>query len=450
MTIVDHFEGKWNRLGNSSGSFAYLKNSFALFLEKGIKLLAELAVGFYLARYLGTEQFGLYNFAISFVILFQGISTFGMAEILTKEIISNPDAQRKILGTAFVFRLMGSTILTFIILLLSIIFYGREVTMIVGIISLSLIFRAGEVFTFYFQSIVRLDRVALIQIVVTVIFSGIKLLLISIDASLHVFAAVYSIEWAMILIGFFFILKPYIKLSSLSFSLGWSMRLLRDSWFLMASAVAVNLYMRMDQIMIKSMLGNVENGIYASAVRISEVWYVVPTILCSVFFSAILNAKKISNVLYEGRYLKLNAFLFWFSMIIGFAISPFATEIISFFYGVPFQDAGPVLSLHIWTAPFVFWGVCSGYWLIAEGLQFFSLIRTLIGLLINLVFNLVLIPTYGVWGASLATLLGQIGASILSMLIFEKTRDSLKIQLKSVILPLIFIFQQLKSLLIRS
>lgn len=426
-------------------TFSYLKNSLALFADKGIKLLAELAVGFYLARYLGAEQFGLYNFAISFVILFQGVSTFGLAEILTKELINNPDCNTKILGTAFVFRLIGTTVLAFLILLISFLFYEKEVVILVGIISLSLIFRSGEVLTFYFQSIVKLYKVAVVQIIVTVIFSGIKLLMIYLNATLFALAILYSVEWAVVLFGLLLILRPHIKLSSLSFSFVWNLRLLRDSWFLMVSALAVNLYMRMDQIMIKSMMGNTENGIYASAVRISEIWYVVPTILCSVFFSAILNAKKIDNSLYEKRYVKLNAILFWMAIIIALFISPFATNIISMFYGVSFQQAGPVLSVHIWTAPFVFWGVCSGYWLIAEGLQYYSLIRTLVGLLINLVFNLLLIPIYGSWGASLATLLGQIGASMFSMLLFNKTRNSFKLQLEGIIFPVTYFFSRYKK-----
>ena len=60
----------------------------------------------------------------------------------------------------------------------------------------------------------------------------------------------------------------------------------------------------------------------------------------------------------------------------------------------------PVLQVHIWSTIAVFLGIASGQWLVAEGLQFISLIRTALGLLVNLMLNLVLIPNYGALGAA--------------------------------------------------
>jgi O-antigen/teichoic acid export membrane protein len=50
--------------------------------------------------------------------------------------------------------------------------------------------------------------------------------------------------------------------------------------------------MKIDQVMIKEMLGAEQVGHYAAAVRLSEAWYFVPMAITSSVFPAIINAKK--------------------------------------------------------------------------------------------------------------------------------------------------------------
>ena len=50
--------------------------------------------------------------------------------------------------------------------------------------------------------------------------------------------------------------------------------------------------MKIDQVMIKEMLGAEAVGQYAAAVRLSEVWYFIPIIIASSLFPAIVILKK--------------------------------------------------------------------------------------------------------------------------------------------------------------
>jgi len=50
--------------------------------------------------------------------------------------------------------------------------------------------------------------------------------------------------------------------------------------------------MKVDQVMIQSMLGSEAVGQYSAAVRISEAWYFIPMVITSSLFPAIINAKK--------------------------------------------------------------------------------------------------------------------------------------------------------------
>ena len=403
-------------------------------MDKGVKFLAELLVGFYLARYLGAEQFGLFNFAVSFVILFQGLSTLGLNEILVRELMSHHQHQGSILSTALFLRILTALILIILSQIFAISF-DYHVRFIILIISISLLFRSFEVFTPFFQSIIKAEWVAFIQIIVTVIGAGAKILGVFLNADLIWFAWIYSMEWLILGFGLFVTYLRTNRHWSWTFEKAWSSKLIRSAWYLMLSAAAVNLYMRLDQVMIRQMLSDTANGHYSAAVRLSEIWYICPTILCAILFPAILNARSSDRKKYDQRLKYLNSFLFWTALALAAIVSPFSNTLIVWLYGAEYLPGGVILSYHIWTAIFVFFGVSSGYWLIAEKLEKISLYRTVAGLAINLVLNFILIPMLGTIGAAIATLAGQMMASIILMLLLQETRPIIKIQFASIILP---------------
>lgn len=78
--------------------------------------------------------------------------------------------------------------------------------------------------------------------------------------------------------------------------------------------------------------------------------------------------------------------------------------------------------IHIWAGVFVFLGVASGKWLLAENLQIFSTINTAIGAIVNVFLNYILIKEIGVAGAAWATLISYFVAAYLSLLFWKKTR----------------------------
>ena len=412
----------------------YLSGAFWLFADKGIKFLAELLVGFYLARYLGSEQFGALNFAISFVILFQGISTLGLNEVLVRELVQHNPTNSAILSTAFLMRMVFS-----LFLILVIQFFARTLApdayLLISVISISLFFRSFEIITPYFQSIVKSEWVAFAQIAVTIVGTTLKIIAIALHANLIWFSMIYSFEWIILAAGLLII---YLKRKNWTWQYDkkWSLKLLSSSWYLMLSAAAVNVYMRIDQVMIKQMIGDSSNGHYAAAVRLSEIWYIIPSILCAVFFPAIINAKQKSSAIYRSRLLSINAFLFWLALGVSLMITPFSDLLIGWLYGPEYKAAGEILKIHIWTSIFVFMGVSSGYWLIAEGYERFSLFRTIAGLVINVGLNFILIPRYGAVGAAISGLCGQAMASFISMLLRPMTRSIIFIQLQSIIYPI--------------
>jgi len=186
--------------------------------------------------------------------------------------------------------------------------------------------------------------------------------------------------------------------------------------------MVISIYMKIDQVMIKEMLGTEQVGYYAAAVRLSEAWYFVPMAITSSVFPAIINAKKQSEELYYKRLQRLYDLMVWLAVAIALPTTFLAPWVIKILYGGAFFPAAGVLSIHIWAGVFVFLGVASGRWFLCENMQKEAFYRTFLGAICNIVLNIIMIPKYGIIGAAVSTLISQSIAAYFYDVLNKKTR----------------------------
>jgi O-antigen/teichoic acid export membrane protein len=108
--------------------------------------------------------------------------------------------------------------------------------------------------------------------------------------------------------------------------------------------------------------------------------------------------------------------------------------VINLLYGSAYSQAGSVLMIHIWAGVFVSLGVASGKWFTSENLQLLSFWRTFYGMVINIIFNLILIPKYMVYGAAIATLASQTIAAYIFDFFNKRTRNIFFMKTKTIAL----------------
>ena len=218
---------------------------------------------------------------------------------------------------------------------------------------------------------------------------------------------------------------------------GWrtGKALLKDSWPLLLSGATVVLYMRMDIVMVKLLSGEREAGMYAAAVRISEMGYFIPGALASSVLPWLLRSRGQGSGAYRGalqHYFDLSAALGYCIAVPTALLGPWLAP---FLYGGEYAGAGAVLQWHALAAVFVFSGVARSQYLTNEGRQRFSLMTTLLGAVVNFGLNWLLIPGHGAMGAAWATLaaygVAAWGASWLS----RGTRECAWMQTRSLLLP---------------
>ena len=212
------------------------------------------------------------------------------------------------------------------------------------------------------------------------------------------------------------------KIQNLTFKRETAVSLLRDSWPLILSALIVSIYMKIDQVMIKEMLDTQEVGYYSAAVRLSEAWFAIGVIVCNSLFPAIINAKKETEAFYYKRIQNLFLFLIMIAYVLSIFVYFLSNLIILLLYGKEYINASAVLSIHMFSAIFVYLGVSSGRWLIIENKSIINLYRTSFGLVVNIILNYFLIKKHGIVGAAYASLVAYIVAYYLADTLFPSTR----------------------------
>lgn len=405
-----------------------------LSFDRVTRMIVSLIVVAWMARYLGPHDFGLLNFVVSFNGLFVAISVLGLKDIVVRDIVHDKQGAQVTIGTSFVLQIIAGC-LAYVAMIGAVLLLRPN-----DPLALSLAFVVGATLTIKFTDTVNYLFEAHILSKYTVwtqngtflIFAVVKVLLIILDAPLLAFA--WAIFCEALLTSLFLLIlinQKGILFTSLKFDLGRARALLKDSWPLIVSAVAVTLYMRIDQIMLGQMIGDDAVGVYSAAVRISEVWYFIPMVVCASVFPALLAIKKESEEQYYIKLQKLFDIMFLISLCVAIPTTFIATYIVTFIFGGAYAGSGPVLALHIWASTFVFLGVAGSQWFIAENKQVLLLKRTIFGAIINIMLNLWLVPLYHTTGAAVATIVAQAFSTFLVDILERETRQLFAMKLQA-------------------
>ena len=413
-----------------------LKNISWLLLDKIIRMVFGLFVGVWFARYLGPSQFGLYSYAVALVAMFSTVATLGLQGIVVRDVVSDPGSAGETLGTAVVLQLAGGVISFLLLLLLMHWLQADELMpkLVVSLLGLTLFFKASETVKYWFESQVMSKYVVWAETGVYLLVTAGKVAFIVLEAPLMTFIVIAVVEVALTAIALIIVmLRKGSTSSAWSASAARAKTLLIDSWPLILSGVAIMVYMRIDKIMLREMLGNEAVGIYSAAVTLSEVWYYVAMIVVASVFPLIIEAKQRGEHYYFVSLQKLFSLMALLALSIALPITFMSEWIVNSVFGHEYSSAYPILGVHIWAAIFVFQGVASSRWFIIEDLQILVLYRTISGACINIGLNYALIPKFGGLGAAWATLVAQAFASVLLNAANKKTKNIFLMQIRAFI-----------------
>jgi PST family polysaccharide transporter len=286
------------------------------------------------------------------------------------------------------------------------------IQILVAVLSLGMFFQTFDVIDFWFQSRVASRYSVIARLPSLLVFVGLRIFLILGALPLTLFAWAQTLETVSAAVGLLVVYRY----------LGWrvaewrpvydqALALIRECWPLIFASLSVMLYMKVDIVMLGKISGERSAGIYSAATRLSEGFYFIPMVIASSIAPMLLHARARSTRQYLQGLLKLYVLMVRISLAIAVPLAVVSPVLIELLFGSSFAESSAVLRVHIWAAVAVFLGVASSQYLTNEGLQKLSLYRTMVGLVINIVLNLILIPSCGAVGAAIATLVSYFFAT---------------------------------------
>lgn len=413
---------------------SFIRNTGWLLIDKVFRLGLGLGLSIWIARYLGPAPFGTLNYGLTIAGIFTALSTLGLNNIVVRNLIQQPAERNYILGSAFLLRIAGSILLSvFAILLVKSIHPLENLTQsIVAIAVVSGIFRSTEIIAFWFESQLKSRYTVIAENAAFLLTSAIRLTLIWTTAPLIAFAWAFFIEALLSSIA---LLIVYRKSGGSLFNwrpkLETSKSLLKDSWPLALSSVAIIIYMKSDVVMLQALSGETSVGLYSAASKFLEASYFIPAAITSSMLPSLSEDKKSNPTQYFRNFETLTRVLAKMAIVISLILCLISTPLIKLLFGVDYAPAGPVLGILIWTCVFAFLQRAQAPWIINENLMHFAMRRSFAGALINIALNFILIPKYGAVGAAFGTLTAFFLTGFIANLFSEKTRPIFFIQLRA-------------------
>jgi len=407
----------------------------------GLRILRSLLAIFvmaWVARYLGREDFGVFQYSIAYIGLFGPLVILGLQGIVVRDIVREPEARDEILGTTFVMRLVGG-FTGFTLVLLTIYFVRRDdptVRLVTSIAALTLFLQAFYCIDMWFQSQVQAKFTVFAKGVSLIISNLLRVVAILKGAPVQAFALILVFDAIIVGSGLVIAYRAQgYRLRNWRFSPVRMKNLLSQSWALILSGALTIIYFSIDQVMLGQMAGDAVVGVYSVAVRLSEVWYFIPVAIATSVFPALIRSRERGEKIYYARLQQLYDFLAWLGLAVAIFFTFASGRVIVLVFGEQYAAAAPILSVHIWAGVFIFLKVAMSRWLLNEGKLVFLFISSGLGAIINVTLNLLLIPRYGGMGAAVATVISYAVAGLFACFLYRPTWRSGWMMVKALLVP---------------
>ena len=412
-----------------------ISNVFWSLAGKLTGLVSALLVGIFVARYLGPTQYGVMNYAVSFVTLFLVIATFGFENIEIREEAKANDQKDTILGTVFVLRLLLSL---FTIILISVVAYINEAdTYTFGIImvyAITVMLTPFEVIRNYFTSLVQNEYIVKVGIFRTVLSGVIKVVLLLVHASLVWFVISLVFDAFVLAQGYCYVYKKKIgSMRSWRFDKAWACYLLRQSFPLLLSGVAATIFLQIDQIMIGNMIDKTSVGYFSVASKFIEVLLYVPTILIQTVSPLLVKERKNNLESFREKAQMFMNITVWLCVVCAIFMALCSRYIVLWTFGMKYLASIVILQILSFKIVGVALNIVSGQLLIIEEKQKYFVLRSLSGCIVCVVLNLLVITRFGVGGVAAVAIATQLAAGFLIHLFIPTYRYMFFMQIRSLL-----------------
>jgi PST family polysaccharide transporter len=404
----------------ASGTRAVVLNTAWLAADRLLGLALTGIVTVAVVRYLGAENFGRLSYAAAIVAMLAPLVQLGLDNIVVRDLVKEPDARPEILGTAFGLMLMCSALLA--AALIGWAWTGGaldlQTRLMITTLASQYVFQSLSVIDFWFRSGLQSKYATWSSKTGLAANAILSLVLIRRRAGVELFAYAMLLEVAVTAALLFI----WYRATAQSMT-QWRFRSAR-AWTMLAAGVplligslAGSVYARIDLVLLRALTNERQTGLYAAAMRLTELWYFVPAAIVISVFPAMVRRQH-DPARHARRMQALYDVMAAFGYAVAIPTALLAMPIMTLIFGAEFAGGAHLLAVHIWTLLLISIGMARSNWLVTEGLGKYYMWAGIGGAVINVAVDWMFIPRYGAIAAAWASVAAQafviLGSSLLA------------------------------------
>ena len=399
-----------------------------------IHAVCQFGMNILVARVLLPADYGLINYSASIATFFVAISTLGFHGTITKKFAENEDNAGKYLWSAAITKLVLSLPLVLACVLIGYLQNPGDGKLhsVMLCQAMTIPFASLDLFIYWFRYKYKASLVAILRFVafLLALLWRIVALFWFKSTALYVLGTVGE---TMLLGLMLLIIYKVMNYPKLSFERSCLKELLSVSYPFIFSAILTTIYGHTDMIMLEWFLSSEAVGYYSVSLTLAGAISIIPNAIIEGFRPEIMRLKETDEAGYQKRMRQVYFCVFWVCMAYCTFITIFAHWIVLWLYGAQYLPSVPVLSLIVWYTSFSYFGAINSIFMVAEQRTKWVLITTLLGALVNVLLNCALVPTLGIMGAALASLITQIIINNVMLLIIRPLRKCFFLQVKGIL-----------------
>lgn len=375
-------------------------------IARGYVILVNLITGIVLARDIGESDRGVWQLFISSLFIFNILLSFGISYSAVYYANKDRDRLKKYIDISMILSIGGSIVVGIVLIFFSnLIRFQSEMIRNVFVIcyivySASLVYRGCLVGIHQNSSVVKLD------IILRTAY-GLFILIFHLAGKLTLLSAVLYLTVDYLVFSWI----AYRQLGVKLFPIHFDTKLFRDTFsFNSKTYLAIltsALLVRVDQYILKAMMGNYYVGVYGIGATIVENLGILSAVMMNIYMPKFIEIDDYNLLIAKSK--KVFSFVLFSSVgvaIIFYFLSPWVIEL---YFKKPHPEGAK--SLQILLIGYVFWSMYVISYSVYISIRFKkSIILCLIVLLgLNITLNYIFIPKYGIiasaWASTLCYIL---------------------------------------------
>lgn len=382
------------------------RNSAWMVAEQVIRLAIAMLLTAWIARSLGPVRMGHLSFALALYSLLGVVATAGLNRIIVREFSSSPDAadEQRLLVTALAMRFVAGVAMAVCAVAFCLATAPDLLTLVLIIVP-GYFFSAFDLVSLLYQANHASGAVTRARLFAFAASSLVKATMLYFGAGVELIALACLLDWVFSGCALAFLyLRDHRGLRVERPAMPLARRLLSESGVEIVAGFSGMAFMRIDQLMLQVMHGPAEVATMAISSRLTEAWYFVPAALVASTFPVIVKLRASDPEAAAAHVRKLYRQVSALGLLVAVIVTFAAPHIVRLIFGEQYLASADVLVVQVWCGVFMSLGLASGSWLISNRQGMLNLQRNLLGVVINVLLNLWLIPTQGALGAAWATL----------------------------------------------